>query len=304
MSMTKNVVMAACVVFATMTASVVQAESLSAEEIAQRYEEEVRRLQSMLTTKFRLSTCRYTVENAQMRCADRPRVREVENVAKAYGRDIRSLAVISEPISDRGISMLGYQYWDPNRINDNWLYLPALNRVRRVVATRDSRDSGSYFGTEFFIEDLEDPRLEDYTYRLLDDETVRVQEDGKEPVDVPAYVVEWTPTAQRAKTTNYGKSVIWVDKERFILLKGEYYDVNGNLFKRRTVRNLQLLNGSFWIPRQVTMDNLDNRRVTVMERLAIVIGHDIEDEYLTQRSLTDVPFRERYLREIRQIWDR
>ena len=187
------------------------------------------------------------------------------------------------------------------KVNDNWLYLPALNKVKRVVSIKDSKDSGSYFGSEFYIEDLEDPRLEDYTYKILGEENVKVLEVGKGYVESPAYILEWMPTNQRKGTTNYGKMVMWVDKKRFILLKGEFYDHDGVLFKRRTIKNLQFVDGN-WMPRQVTMDNMTTRRVTVMDRLALAIGMDVDDEYLTQRTLTDHAYRERYLSQFRSLW--
>lgn len=276
-------------------------QALTPRQVAEKFDEELRRAHTTLSVKFKLSTCRYKIEQGQMRCAEKPREKAVENVVKSYGRDIRSISILSEPVTDRGIGMLGYQYWDKNKVNDNWLYLPALNKVKRVVSIKDSKDSGSYFGSEFYIEDLEDPRLDDYSYKILGEEKVKVLEVGKGYVESPAYVLEWTPTAQRRDTTNYGRMVFWVDKKRFILLKGEFYDHDGTLFKRRTIKNLQLVNEN-WMPRQVTMDNMTTRRVTVMDRLAIAIGLDVEDEYLTQRTLTDHAYRERYLAKFRSFW--
>lgn len=275
--------------------------ALTPRQVAEKFDDELRRAHTTLSVKFKLSTCRYKIEQSQMRCAEKPREKAVENVVKSYGRDIRSISILSEPVTDRGIGMLGYQYWDKNKVNDNWLYLPALNKVKRVVSIKDSKDSGSYFGSEFYIEDLEDPRIDDYTYKILGEEKVKVLEVGKGYVESPAYILEWNPTAQRKDTTNYGKMVMWIDKKRFILLKGEFYDHDGVLFKRRTIKNLQLVNEN-WMPRQVTMDNLPTRRVTVMDRLAIAIGLDVDDDYLTQRTLTDHAYRERYLAKFRSYW--
>lgn len=286
---------------AAMVSSPLMAQSLTPRQVADKFDEELRRAHTTLTVKFKLSTCRYKIEQTQMRCTEKPREKAVENVVKSYGRDIRSISILSEPVTDRGIGMLGYQYWDKNKVNDNWLYLPALNKVKRVVSIKDSKDSGSYFGSEFYIEDLEDPRLEDYTYKILGEENVKVLEVGKGYVESPAYILEWMPTNQRKGTTNYGKMVMWVDKKRFILLKGEFYDHDGVLFKRRTIKNLQFVDGN-WMPRQVTMDNMTTRRVTVMDRLALAIGMDVDDEYLTQRTLTDHAYRERYLSQFRSLW--
>jgi hypothetical protein len=274
-------------------------EALSAQQVAQKYDDELRH--DAVTAKLKLSTCGYKVEQSQMRCTERPRERVVENVAKSYGRDIRSMGVLAEPIGDRGIGMLGWEYWDKDKVNDYWMYLPALGKVKRVLSVKDSADSGSYFGTEFYMEDLEEPRLEEYDIKLLREEKVRVLEAGKGYVEVPAYVLEWVPVGRKKETSNYARSLTWIDKDRFVLLRGEYYDHDGRLNKVRTVKNLQQVNRK-WLPRQVTMDNLLTRRVSVMDRQAIALNIPVEDEYLSQRALTDQAFRERYLVKYRAFW--
>ena len=282
-----------------MTPASVSAQALTARQVAEKYDAESRH--PTLTVKFKLSTCKYKIEQSQTRCTEKPRERVVENVLKSYGRDTRSVAILSEPISDRGIGMLGWEYWEKNKVNDYWIYLPALNKVKRVISTKDSKDSGSYFGTEFYIEDLEDPRLDEYTYKILGEEKVAILEAGKGYTENLAYVLEWTPSAQRREASNYARSVTWIDKTRFVLLKSEHYDQDQTLYKRRTIKNLELVDGK-WRPRQTTMDNLVERRATVMERQALAIGLEVDDEYFAQRTLTDEVFRERYLSRFRTYW--
>lgn len=277
----------------------VVAQAMTPRQVAEAYDAKLRH--PTLSVKFKLITCKYSIEQSKMRCVEKPRERVVENVLKSYGRDNRSVAVLSEPISDRGIGMLGFEYWEKNKVNDYWIYLPALNKVKRVLSTKDSKDSGSYFGTEFYIEDLEEPRLDEYTYKILGEEGITVLESGKGYVKSPAYILEWMPSLQRKEISNYGKVVMWVDKNRFVLLKSEHYDHDGRLVKRRTVKNLELVDGR-WMPMQTTMDNLSERRVTVMDRQAVAIGLEVDDDYFSQRALTDEVFRERYLSKYRSFW--
>jgi len=291
--------LSACVLALTAVAS--RADGLNARQVAEKYDEVLRESHTTVSTKIRLSTCKYRLNGASMQCAEKPRVRVVENVAKYFGRDSRSLGIISEPVGDRGIGILSWGYFDREKVNDNWLFLPALNKVKRVVAIKDSRDSGSYFGSEFYIEDLEEPKVDEYQYRLLGEENVRVLEVAKGNVDVPAYVLEWTPVAERTEMTNYGKFVMWIDKERFVLLKEELYDHDQVLFKRRNIKDLELV-ATVWMPRQITMDNLATRRISVMEREATALNIPVQDEYFTQRTLTDSAYRERYLTQFRSAW--
>lgn len=277
------------------------AQNLTPYDVAKGYEDEFRH--PTLSVQFKLTTCRYKIEQGQMRCAEKPRERVVENVLKSYGKDIRSVAILTEPISDKGIGMLGWQYWDKTKANDYWMYLPALGKVKRIVSIKDSKDSGSYFGSEFYIEDLEGQRLEEYTYKILGEEKLSILEVGKGYVESPVYILEWNPTANRKLSTNYGKMVMWVDKKRFVLMKGEYYDHDMQLIKRRTIKNLEFVDGK-WMPRQVTMDNLVERRVTVMDRQALAINLEVEDDYFAQRTLTDEVYREKYLSKFRSHWKR
>ena len=272
--------------------------ALTAREVAEKFDDQFRH--PSLSVRFKLSTCRYKVDQTQMSCREKPRETVVENVLKEKGRDVRTVAILREPISDKGIGMLGWQYWDKEKVNDYWLYLPALGKVKRVVSVKDSKDSGSYFGSEFFIEDLESRRLDEYVFKITGEENVKILQ-GKEYVDHAAYVLEWTPTAGKLGFTSYSRMVTWIDKNNFVLLKGEYYDHDNMLYKRRTIKNLENIHGR-WMPREVTMDNLSDRRVTLMRRDAVAIGLDVADEYFVQRTLTDEVFREKYMSGFRAQW--
>jgi uncharacterized protein YnzC (UPF0291/DUF896 family) len=143
-------------------------------------------------------------------------------------------------------------------------------------------------------------KLNDYTYRLLGEVDFEVLEVGGY-VKRPAWILEWTPTSERARKTKYSRIVTHIDKERHILLKEEYYNHNQQPFKVRTVKNIELID-QHWMPRQITMNNLLTRRVSLMDRQSIAFNGEVPDEFLTQRTLTDHAFRERYLNQFRTAW--
>lgn len=266
-------------------------------EVAENFDHVLRKSHSTMIAKFKLSTCSYRLIDEAMRCSEKPRVSVLENVLRYFGDDLRSTAIVLEPARDRGIGTLTYEYYDTDKDNSTWIYLSALGKVKRVIATQDSQDSGSFFGSEFYVEDLDYRKLDEYTYKILGDESLSVLEaSGYE--DRPAWKLEWTPTESRAKKSKYSKVVTWIDKERYILLKEESYDHNRQLFKRRTLKNIQLVN-SVWMPRQITMNNLLTHRVSMMDRQAMALNMDVPDEFLTKRTLTDHVFRERYLTSFR-----
>lgn len=278
----------------------VRASGVSPRQVAEKFDHVLRKSHKTLVVKFRLSTCRYAQNGEGVRCAEKPRASVVENVLKFYGDDIRSAAVILEPARDKGIGTLNYEYYDVRKDNAAWIYLSALGKVKRIISNAESEDSGSFFGSEFYIEDLDYRKLNDYSYKILREENVRVHEKTG-ATNRPTWVLEWTPTAERARKSKYGRVVTWIDRERHVLLKEQYFNHDGRMFKERTIRNLELID-SHWMPRQVIMNNLQTKRVSTIDRESIVFDWNVPDDLLTQRMLTDQAFRERYLGEIRKAW--
>lgn len=266
----------------------------TAKQIVEKVDRVARESYTSSVQKTKLSTCKYLVKKRRMRCAEKPRIKVIESIQKDAGEnglDSNSVSIILEPVSDRGIGMLTYDYDDPKRDADTWLYLSALGKVKRMISSSENSDeSGSFFGTEFSIEDMESNKIDDYTYRILKEGTYMKR---------PVWVIESVPTAERARKTRYGKAVSWIDKERYISLKVNLYNRHGKLYKQLTMRRIERID-NVWISRRMTMNNLSTRRVTNLELISVAFNMDVPDEFLTQRTLTDFAFRERNLGKLRQ----
>jgi hypothetical protein len=265
----------------------------SAKDIMIEYDKVSKAASNSLIQKMKLSTCKYTTQQGKMRAAEKARVCVLEIVAKDDGidnRDSRSVSIVIEPIRDKGIGMLTYAYAAPDKDDDNWLYLSALGKVRRLVSTSESSDeSGSFFGSEFTVEDIASRKIEDYTYKLIEEVTY---------ANRPVWVLELIPTPERTKKSKYGKVVLWIDKDRHVILKQELYDRSRTLFKRLTANNVEKIN-DVWVARKAEMNNLLTRRVTIMELIAIAYNIDVPNDFLTQRTLTDFAYREKTLAQLR-----
>lgn len=246
--------------------------------------------------KTQLSTCKYRVERGVMTCREKPRVTVLEVGEKKYGaqkRDSRSIALVLQPIGDKGVGMLTYEYADVERENDVLLYLPALSKVRRLVSGGEgNEDGGSFFGSEFFVDDVQLKKIEEFTFNILRED---VQENR------PAWVVEAVPTEARARRTTYQKLVLWIDKERNLILREDLFNRSGRLFKQRLNRDYALID-NVWIARQQTMNNLLNNRITSIENISATYNKDVPDELFTERSLTDFSFREKNLGVLRTFY--
>ena len=168
----KLLMLSFCVAFFSLNVS---ADSdMSAREIMERVDEESRKSTDSAFTRMKLTTCKYGKKDGKVKCAEKPRVKLVENAQINTGiddKDTKSVAIILEPASERGIGMLSYSYDDSDRDNETWLYLSARGKVKRI-SVRNSDDeeteSASIFGTEMTTEDQESGKLDDYTYELLE----------------------------------------------------------------------------------------------------------------------------------------
>ncbi len=263
-------------------------------EIMREVEENQRATTDSSFNRMQLSTCRFGVSDNRITCAERPRVKALESVGKNYGPeglDSRSVTIVLEPADERGIGLLSYVYDDAARQNESWIYLSALGRVKRIASGNSDEESetASLFGSEFTTEDTDTGKLEQYAITVLE-ETI---ESGRE-----VWMIELIPDEERTRETRYGRIVNYVDKERLVSLRSDLYDQYGNEIKRMLASRVEQLDG-IWMARSLTMMNLITNRLSNMAFLEIHTGVDVDDEVLTQRTLTDVAFRETRLQAIR-----
>ena len=245
---------------------------------------------------IKFSTCRYSVGGGKLSCAEKPRVVIFESFSKSRrppGRrdnDNKALDVIIQPISDKNTAMLSWGYAEDDKASDFWVYLPVLSKVKRIVSVADSGESGAVFGSEVSAEDADVKKVRDYSYKMLGEDTYR----GR-----PVWKIELTPTASRSKRSYYGRIVSYVDKERFIVLKEDLYDRTDRHYKQYSVLEVKQF-GKVWMATKAVMNNLTKRRITHWEHADVVLNVDIDEEFLSQRSLTDFAYRERHMQLYRK----
>ena len=127
----------------------------------------------------------------------------------------------------------------PAEDDDQWLFLPAINRVKRITSRGKT---GSFMGSEFSYEDLQGQEVEDFEHRYLGDDEI----DGRK-----VWRTERVPVDERS---GYGRQVVFVDPEYLAALKVDYYDRKGELLKTATFGGYAQ-HGEWWRPAQVVMVN-------------------------------------------------
>ena len=244
--------------------------------------------------RMQLSSCKFGVTDGRITCAERPRVKSLESVAKNYGpelMDTKGVTITIEPAAERGVGMLSFAYDETGRDNETWLYLSALGRVKRIASgdSDEETEPASLFGSEFTTEDTETGKLEEYTINILEETTTAGRDVWK---------IEMIPNEERARKTRYSRQVHYIDKERYVGLRSEMYDQYGKEVKRLMASRVELVN-DIWMARSLTMMNLVTNRLSNMAFVEIYTDLDIQDEFLTQRTLTDAAYRETELEDLR-----
>lgn len=157
--------------------------------------------------------------------------------------------------------------------DDQWLYLPALKKTRRISA---SNKGDSFMGSDFAYEDMERDDLNESEYRLL----------GVDDIGGKAYYhIEDIPVSEsKKKVTNYSRREFWIRKNDFAVEKIDYYDKKGNLLKRLIASDIRLINGK---PRahKVVMENFQTGHKTVLIYEEIKLDQGLSDNLFTERQL-------------------
>jgi outer membrane lipoprotein-sorting protein len=159
--------------------------------------------------------------------------------------------------------------------DDMWIYLPALKKVRRLVA---SNKKDSFVGTEFSYGDVIGHRTSDWTHRILREETV---------AGAPTYVIESLPRNGEVKNnTGYSKRVSWVRKDNFIAVRTDFWDIGGQPLKTVTAGEIKAVGtNSKWQPMVSEAVNLQNGRKTVIRFEEFKADQNLSDNYFNPRSL-------------------
>lgn len=270
------------------------AESINAKSIMKRVDDEARATTDNAYSLIKLTSCKFGIKNGNIKCIEKPRIKVFESIQSHVGEKYlgnKSLLVIHKPMRERGFSMLSFTYDDIKVDNETWLYLSALGRIKRIAAgnSEDQSEPASLFGSEFTTEDLETGKLGEYTYLFLE---------ATEHAGRPVWIIESTPTKEKARRSLYAKSISWIDRERFVPLKTSTYDYRGKEIKRYQYGKIENING-VWLARNTTVLNLVSSRLSNFNIKEITLGLNIDQQLLTQRALSDKGFREQKLSRIK-----
>ncbi len=202
------------------------------------------------------------------------REREMVSFRKDYGKDNKAISYFLAPANIRDTALLTYDYDGTERDDDQWLYLPALKKVRRI----SSSDRGDYFmGTDFTFEDIKQtPELEDYNWSLAGSEVI----DGHD-----CWVVDGKPKSDELKKNlGYSRTRGFIRKDIDVNIRTDYWDRKGQELKHFNVTELKQVDG-IWTATAMVMENVQTRHRTEMEFTDHKYNTNLPDRMLSERML-------------------
>ena len=204
------------------------------------------------------------------------RLRELTMLRKNLpgGGEQRFFIYFHSPGDVRGVTFMVWKH--PPRDAERWLFLPALNLVRRIAAN-DKRSS--FVGSDFSYEDISGREVGEDTHTLLREETLNSR---------PVFVIRSAPKDERSVDFSY--RLAWIDKENFVLWHEEYYDKRNELYKVFTADEVKQVDRQ-WTTVRRTMKNEQNGHRTEVTFLEVSYNVGLEDSLFSERYLRNPPGR-------------
>ena len=177
------------------------------------------------------------------------------------------------------IAGTGFLVWErPGGDDDRFLYLPALGRVRRITGAERQE---SFVGTDFTYEDIGGRALEDYTYRLVEqDGTWTDAGSGSQP----AWRLE---SKARDADATYPRVVSTSRKDNFVVVAAEVFNRRGERAKSYRVTKLAQIQG-IWTVMASTMANEIDRTRTELEVTEARYDTGLAERDFSRRELESV----------------
>tara|TARA_A100001011_G_C14264043_1_gene823873 strand:+ start:261 stop:1058 length:798 start_codon:yes stop_codon:yes gene_type:complete len=213
--------------------------SITVEEIMEKVDQRV-------SGQTQISTATMTLIDKK----DRKRIRKLKLFSKEFADVDKTITFFLSPADVKDTSFLSYDWKNDSKEDDSWLYLPAMQRVNRTAA---GDKSNSWMGSDFTFSDVEGIELNEYTYKMLAE---------SDPVDGhDCWKIEAVPISKAIiKKTGYLKSVNWIRKDAFLVVRGINYVKKGKKIKYFSTKNVKKIDG-IWTIGTIQMVTTKNKKV-------------------------------------------
>jgi Outer membrane lipoprotein-sorting protein len=192
--------------------------------------------------------------------------------------ETRSLLKFTEPADINGTGMLTHDR--PGDESSQWIYLPALDRARRISS---SRKGGRFVGSDIYYEDLSKRAVEKDRHRILGNgkvgktATTKLESIPMDPDD-----------------SVYSKRISWVHMNTLIPLQVDYYAAGSETpVKRMKVYKIKKLQG-YWTVLDSRVYDLESGHRTRLVTRAIKYDQQLPSKLFNRQTLSDTRLEEAY----------
>jgi hypothetical protein len=204
------------------------------------------------------------------------RIRKIATFSKDKGNDKLRLMFFEQPADVKDTSFLTYDYDDPDKDDDQWLYLPALRKTKRIAS---SDKSGSFMGSDLNYSDMTDRNLEDYDFTLKKEMDVK---------GVKTWLIESIPRTKKViKETGYKKSLLFVRQDNYFVIRAVNWVKDGGYLKYMDVKTLQQIDG-IWVATEMHVTKKKGKNFshkTILKLNNVKFNQKLEFDLFTVRRM-------------------
>jgi len=199
------------------------------------------------------------------------RVRKLKTFGLEKGKDSLSLMFFLSPADVRNTGFLTFDYDESGKDDDQWLFLPALRKTKRIAA---GDKSGSFMGSDLNYSDMTSPDLNLYEYTLMKETEVKGQK---------VWQIKSVPkTKAEAEKSGYSKSVVFIRQDNYVMIRGVRWVHKKKRNKYLDVRKLEKIDG-IWVSTEMHVTTKSGKKTlhkTIMKQKNIHFNQDEVNENL------------------------
>ena len=205
------------------------------------------------------------------------RVRKLKTFGRKNDKDTQSLMFFLSPADVKNTGFLTYDYNESGKDDDQWLYLPALRKTKRIAA---GDKSGSFMGSDLNYSDMTTPDLDLYDYTLMKETEVR----GNKVWQIKAV----PKSKDEAKKSGYSKSVIFIRQDNYVLIRAVRWVYKKRRNKYLDVKKLEKIDG-IWVSTEMHVTTKTGKKTlhkTILKQKNIRFNQDeVNANFFTVRRL-------------------
>jgi len=221
-----------------------------------------------------------SISETEMILIDKNGKKRIRNL-KTYGRKIddfsQSLIIFMSPADLRNTGFLTYDYDEPGKEDDQWLYLPALRKTKRIAS---SDKSGSFMGSDLNYSDMTSRELDLYYYTLMKETEVKGQK---------VWQIKTVPkTKDEVKKSGYSKSIIFVRQDNYVMIRSVSWVHKKKRNKYLDVKKMEKIDG-IWVSTEIHVTTKSGKKTihkTILKENNIRFNQDeVNEDLFTIRRM-------------------